>query len=407
MLFADFQKLINTPEYTISKQNDFDIINKYWNDIKDDEKNKLSKMSKKYWNKKKTKIINLNDLQILAYYLGTNYGYDNNDDDDDNDNQNSDTIKYITIAGKYIFNYSIYEDNDIRQENIFKLNFYNIVKKLKYYFPNVDIKIFFEKPTYVDKEIKKPKNTYKHDVIINIAQKIENDTNNEDEEYDIENTFEVVLEYFEKIHNRFSDEDKKISTNLFADEYFVYDENTNDINEFMKDTIYGLIQIICASTNDEYELSKILYFNKNYKNKTIKNDVSYFNKIINNKKTGKFNFEDFYNEINPICVETEEDYSQKEFIELLHSKYKIKIKIDKNDECNSEIFDEILIHTERSIVESNNLFKYKNIYLSAINTLQIASKEIIKLMKKQRTKRLQLPQFVRNIQIFHKDNLKI
>jgi len=41
-----------------------------------------------------------------------------------------------------------------------------------------------------------------------------------------------------------------------------------------------------------------------------------------------------------------------------------------------------------------------------MNTVIQASDEIIKLMKKQRDKKLQLPQFIRNFQKFHKDNLK-
>ena len=125
----------------------------------------------------------------------------------------------------------------------------------------MNILIEFEKATTIDKKLKKPQATYKHDVIIKIIPK-------DVDEDDIEiNTYEVVLEYFEEIHNKFNDDDKKISTNLFSDGYYVYNEKNDDMKEFMIDTIYSIIEFICTSMNDPYELSKILYFNKNYHEK--------------------------------------------------------------------------------------------------------------------------------------------
>ena len=49
---------------------------------------------------------------------------------------------------------------------------------------------------------------------------------------------------------------------------------------------------------------------------------------------------------------------------------------------------------------------YKNIYMEAINTLFTASQKIIDIVANQRKKRLQLPEFIINIQKFHKDHLK-
>ena len=389
MILYEFKKIINNSKYCLKNSKDFVPIYKYFRDLTKVEKNKITKIAIEYWNKNNIKMKNINDFEILAYYLNVNF--------DDIIFENDDTIKKICIAGKYEFTYKEYSKKNIRQENIFKLNFYNIIQKLKIYFPDSKLKINFEKPTFVDKELKILSATYKHDIIINISKKHQENEDNDN------NIFEIVLEYFEKTHNRFNDEDKRISTNLFSDEYFVFNINEDNMNEFIENVIYEIIKNICAVNNDKYELSKILYFNKNYK---IKKDVMIFNKIVNYKKFGKFNFEDFYNEINPLSVETGDDYSQDDFIELLDEKYKINIKIDDDGNCNSNVFDEILIHSERSIIESNNLYRYKNIYLMAINTITLASDEIIKLMKKQRDKRLQLPEFIRNFQKFHIKNLK-
>jgi len=405
MLLVDFQKHVNDKKYQIKKQTDFNLLNKYFQDLTEKSKNKISNMAVKYWNKKKLKIINPLDLQMLAHFINYYFGYDN---DNDNDNQiENKNIKNIKIAGKYEFSYIEYDDDDIRQENVFKLNFYNIVEKLKYYFPQVNIKIEFEKSTYVDRQIKKANTTYKHDAIITITPITPIvDLVEKDDEYDPDKTFEIVLEYFEKIHNRFNDDDKKISTDLFSDEYFVFDVNKDNMEDFMIDTIYGIIQTICACTNDEYELSKILYFDKNYKNKNNPYEFDYFNKIVNIQKNNKFNFEDFYNEINPVNPDSGDDYSQQEFINEF-KKYKIKIKTDKDGFCEAHIFDEILIHSSRYIFDSVTLFKYKNIYMSAMKSLLKANKKIIDILQKQRSKRMQLPKFIRNFQKFHKDNMKL
>ena len=285
MLLVEIQKLVDEPSYSLKNADDFIPLNKYFGDLTKESKDKIGKMAIQYWDKKKIKITNPYDLQILAYYLNINFGYDEDNIDENNDNDNNDdddnTIKKLLIAGKYEFTYKIYDKKNIRQENIFKLNFYNIVEKLKIYFPTTKIQIFFEKPTSVDKELKKISSTYKHDIIINLSQK--NDDIDEDDDniniINITNIFEIVLEYFEKIHNRFNDEDKRISTNLFSDEYYVYNVNEDDMHEFMENTIYEIIKNICAVNNDEYELSKILYFNKNYKKKNIKKDITHKNNL--------------------------------------------------------------------------------------------------------------------------------
>jgi hypothetical protein len=407
MLFVEFETNVQDKKYQIKSKSDFVNINKYFNDLPLKLQNKLAKIIIKYWNKKKLKIINPEDLAILAHYVGFHYGYKNLDDldvsnelDEFNNNKN---ITNITIAGKYNFSFVSYNKNDIRQENIFKLNFYNIIETLKHYFPQVNLKIDFEKATYVDSKLKKASTTYKHDAIITITPK--NDDILEDD-YNPEKTFEIVLEYFEKIHNRFNDDDKKISTNLFSDdEYYVFDVNKDDMKEFITDTIYGIIQTICAATNDEYELSKILYFDKNNNNRNLIRQVEYFSEIISIFKTNKFNFNDFYNRTIPRNIDTEKKITKKKFKKILENMCDFELNND-NDIYNSETFEKIIIHYDNKIILSERIVAYKNLLMFAMKCLLKANKKIIDILQKQRHKRMQLPQFIRNFQKFHKDNMK-
>jgi hypothetical protein len=373
----DFQETIKN--YKITSSDDIKPIHTKWIDLTKSEKTKLSKLCVKHWNKKNTKITNSNDLEILEYYL--------------KNNDNIET-KEIEITDDYKFNYIIYNDDNIRQENIFKLNLLNIVDKIKTYFQNVDIDIFFEKYTWADKEIKLTKAVYKHDAIINIKNK-DLDEDNEKSE-----TFEIVLEYFEKVHNRFSDGDKNISAIQTSDEYIVLHEKNDDIKEFYTNTIYSLIKFICASTDDKYELSKILYYKNISKKKNISYlNYGYFSKIIDYKKNKTFNIEEFYNELKI------KNFNFNEFVEFVEEEY--ELELDNENNCDSKYFDKLIIYINNNDIKSSFLDKYKDVYINVLNMLNDASNEIIKLMKIIRTKRFQLPTYIKNLLKYHKDNLKV
>jgi hypothetical protein len=381
----DFQKIIK--KYKIKSQEDIKPIHYKWIDLTKSEKTKLSKLCVNYWNDKNTKIINLEDLQILEYYVK-------------NINNDKIKLKNIQITDDYKFNYIIYNDVNIRQENIFKLNLLNIINKLKTYFVNVDIDIFFEKYTWADKEIKITKAVYKHDVIINIKNIDEEDDDN------INNTFEIVLEYFEKIHNRFSDGDKYISAKQTSDEYIVFNEKTDDINDYYTDTIYSLIKFICATSDDKYELSKILY----YKNISKKKNISlmqYFNKIIDYKKNKTFNFENFLKELWIKNKDTNKYYTLDEFIYFLEEEYEIEIELDDLNNCDIKYFEKVIMGINENDIDSEIILEYRYVYINALNMLNDASDEIIKLMKTIRIKRFQLPTYVKNLIKYHKHNLKL
>jgi hypothetical protein len=373
----DFQETIKKG-YKITSSDDIKPIHEKWIDLTKSEKTKLSKYCIKHWNDKNTKITKSEDLKILEYYLKIK--------------DNFETIE-IQITDDYKFNYIIYNDDNIRQENIFKLNLLNIVNKLKIYFTSVDIDIFFEKYTWVDKEIKLSKAVYKHDVIINIKNK------NLDEDEQETNTFELALEYFERIHNRFSDGDKKISAEQTSDDYRVLHEKNDDFKKFYKETIYSLIKFICATLDDKYELSKILYY-KHIGKQTNTITYGFFSRIIDFKKNKTFNLEEFYNQLKI------KNYEFNDFVEFLEEEYEMEIELDDNNNCDIKHFDKLIIYINNNDIKSSYLEQYKDIYCIVLNMLNDASDEIIKLMKIIRKKRFQLPTYVKNLLKYHKDNLK-
>jgi hypothetical protein len=366
---------------------DISIIAKYIDDLEQNEKyEKLLKQIINYWTTIKYKINNIDNLIIIQKYIC----------------MKEYKPKSIIIAGTYEFFWYNYFENDIRPENIFKLNFKLIVDKLNEYFKDSLIEASFEKATFIDKQLKKPQNTYKHDVLIKISSKIKI---NEDEK-----PYEIVLEYFEKKHNRFNDDDKSISAQIFTDIYGVFDEkdyNTKKtrslgMEKFIRNTIIDLIKIVCAVNNDKYELSKLLYLKNN---KNSKDEIETFNKIINYKRNITFDLGDLHKSLKPRDPETGDNITLTNFIEILHNNYEIIIK--KIKLCESKIFDQIIINSESSSFESHRLEFYKRIYLQAINSLDEASNEIIKLIKQQRNKRYYLTQFMINFEKFHRVNSKI
>jgi hypothetical protein len=177
------------------------------------------------------------------------------------------------------------------------------------------------------------------------------------------------------------------------------------MKEFITDTIYGIIQTICAATNDEYELSKILYFDKNNNNRNLIRQVEYFSEIISIFKTNKFNFNDFYNRTIPRNIDTEKKITKKKFKKILENMCDFELNND-NDIYNSETFEKIIIHYDNKIILSERIVAYKNLLMFAMKCLLKANKKIIDILQKQRHKRMQLPQFIRNFQKFHKDNMK-
>jgi len=86
--------------------------------------------------------------------------------------------------------------------------------------------------------------------------------------------------------------------------------------------------------------------------------------------------------------------------------YIILLYYYKKYNSESNIFNKLILNLDNSIDTCDELQIYKKYYYESINALMNGSEKIIEILKKQRNKRLQLPQFIRNIQKFHKQNLK-
>ena len=65
------------------------------------------------------------------------------------------------------------------------------------------------------------------------------------------------------------------------------------------------------------------------------------------------------------------------------------------------------MYINKDISQTEIIAKYKDMYMQSIDKLFVATEKILEIIRKQRNKRLQLPDFVRNIQKFHVNNLKL
>jgi hypothetical protein len=324
------------------------------------------------WFKKHTKLKTLSELQILRNYLYCEKKYIKD--------------KKIKFSSDFEFKYYEYNKplniNNIRPESIFKLNWYYIIKKIKKLFKddNIKIKINYECPSKIDKQLKQnAKMCYQHDIYITIQN---------------ENlSFDCALEYFEKgSHNIKIDNDKEICSSQYVNIYSVYYDKNNLYN-YMKDIIHQILILVCAAINDPYKLSKINFFSNHTNNITLKKDTELFNKIILFKKNKKFHFESFFNNLNPKNEETGDFFEFEEFIEFLEDTYNIKIILDKDGFCLYKLFSKIIISLDQQ-VNSPDIFGYKKIYQDAMDILFDSQQQIIDFIKKFNDRRENLISFI-------------
>jgi len=332
------------------------------------------------WFIKKTKIHNKSDLKILNNYLRKM------------DNKIK-TKNIIEFSYDYKFRYYDYDVENIRPENIFKLNWYHIIKKCKKFFDNIKIDIKFEKSSLTEREIKMLRATYKHDVYITIMNKTTN------------TIFDCVIEYFENgSHNRKIDIDKEIGTKQFVDLYAVYKEREN-LNIFMKTTLHKILMLICTANNDPYTLAKINFFN-NYENENkliLQLDTIIFNRILKYKKTNIFDLQDFFGDINPQNSDSGEYFEYDDFIEFLEDTY--SINIDTNNINSYNLFVDIIIKID-SQTESPRLLNYKKNYARAMNMLFVAQEQIISFIRDINDRKNGLPKFIDYFLLNHLINYK-
>ncbi len=331
------------------------------------------------WFIKKTKIHNKSDLKILNNYLKKL------------DNKIK-TQHSIEFSYDYIFRYYDYDVKNIRPENIFKLNWYHIIKKCKKFFDNIKIDIKFEKSSLTEREIKMLRATYKHDVYITIMNKT------------TDKMFDCVIEYFEHgSHNRKIDIDKEIGTKQFVDLYAVYKEREN-LNIFMKTTLHKILMLICTANNDPYSLAKINFFN-NFDNKAkLKRYTERFNKILEYKKNNYFDLMDLFENLKPKNSETGELFEYDEFVDFLENTY--SIIIDTNNINSYNLFVNIIIQIDDNMIDSYDISVYKQYYAKAMDMLFVAQEQIISFIRDINDRKNGLPKFIDFFLLNHLINYK-
>ncbi len=331
------------------------------------------------WFNKKTKLYKRHDLDILRKYL--------NEIDKSLINKN-----IINFSSDIEFVYYDCNIDNIRPENIFKLNWYYIIKRMKKLFQNVKIKINYECPSIIETDIKEKRTMcYQHDVYITIRN------NNV--------IYDYVLEYFEtKSHNIKKDTDKQICTTQYVNIYSIYKEKQN-LYDYMKSTIHNLLVLVCAAINDPFQLSKVNFF-KNHNNKlTLKKDTELFNKIISIKQNNKFHFEEFFESMNPKNGTTGDYFELDEFIEFIEDNYNIKIELDDDGNCSYKTFSKLIISLDKQVY-SKYIQDYKKIYQYAMDILFDSQKQIIDFIKIFNEKKTNLPDFINFFFLNHIQNYK-
>lgn len=341
------------------------------------------------WNNKKTKLKNFNELIKLNKYIDY-YNRKNNLTKD---------VLEVIYSSDYIFefynlnNINLIKKMLIRPENLFKLNFVIIDNQMKKYFnriqfPGLQIIIDFEKAGIIDRYKKISQATYKHDVYIKI-------------EYLCDNNYierEIGLEYFETVHDRIKDNEKKISSEIQLDSYLIYEEKNKNYHEFMKNTINEIFLSICCVLNDKYILSKIIYFEDYIVNKNIKQDTMIFNKMIEWEKNNEFNFEEFFLSSQPINPDDDKPFKQKEFIKYLKDNYEIEIILDNNNFCHFDYFIEIINVID--IEHCPKIYDYRKTFTNMLKIIIKASDKIIELTNsKSKLIKYNLPMYLDNINL--------
>ena len=346
---------------TIKNKFDFEEYIKLFNGFKKSDKIKLSSFVIAEWKKNKYKVKTQDELIVLKFYLDEIY-----------------KLNYNDINIKNQFSIKIYDNKineTIRCENIFKLDMNNIVKNISKKYKNIRIIIKFEEATSTQLQFLEKQFVYHHDAIIEILD------NNKIESI----PYVIALEYLEKnSHNstkdKIYDDKKKIISELMCDSYFEYRENIDNYDEFIEKVTFELIKYICTINDDEEELCKYICAIKNNRNQEI------FNRMLSIKKENKFSKKNFFEDIKP---ENEDIETQKDFYNKIEEEY----NIDAN-KTDYETFEKIIINCDPDHFESENLRIYKNMLSITFNGLLNASRMITELIKKERNKRINIPDLV-------------
>jgi len=303
----------------------------------------------------------------------------------DNINIDKNHLEKISFGNNLDFSYINFQKiniakYDITIQDIFKFNLGLIIAQLNEYFLNTTIKIYYNKSNRNESLIKNCETSFKHDVYIQFENNLE--------------YFDCGFDFIEKFNS--IDNYKYISSQVNLDYYKYFDEEVDNLNLFMKETIYRLLIILCSLENDEYKLAEILFVKSNIKLDNLKEQLEILKKIIYTKKTGKINFTDFYEQIIPININNGLDMTIEEFQKYIQIDIfeENKLSLIDNKYLSSDDFEWIIMKLNSNI--SLRVDKYKMIYIQGINTLNTSLKIIIELVKQINKTKKYIPQYINN-----------
>jgi hypothetical protein len=357
------------------------------------------------WFDNKTKLSKSKDFTILVKFLN-------------NCVEKEIKMSSVSFSNDYHFTFIDIPNLDLRDqlryENVFKLNILLIVKKIRKYFTKnkVNISLNFEAPSEIDCVIKEKRATYKHDAYIKVQKEYCDEENDDDEYCDIvydEDYYDIGLEYFEDPHNSIIDNDKEISSNVILDKYLYYrEEQTNKFTDFMKNVIYNIILLVCTSTNDIYTLSKINFF-KNFEGdvKLLKQYTGIFNYIMDCREKDSLNINEFLKLMELTDLEGNE-YSMDNFIEYIVDKFP-KCQITKNKYKEHigdyDLLKKLIINLHE--LQSDYIGVYKQIFDKSIDIFIKSQEEIMNLIKqKNKITKEFLPRYIENLLTIHPMKIK-
>jgi hypothetical protein len=337
------------------------------------------------WYDKNIKLKSSEELKIISAYL---------------DYHNYKTTK---INFSYDYEFEFYDLNkkeldnlNLRGESVFKLNIINIMSKFSKYFKNtIKIEVHFEEKSRREKLIIENKYCLIHDIYVLLESRKNSKL-----------FFDIGLEYFETIHNKILDNDKKIHSSHLLDLYSTYKEKNNNLLTFFEGEnglLSEIFTMICSLNLDAFTLCKINYFTK-YNDDDLELNTNIFNNIIDIKINKKFDLKEFFSVILPKNPQNNIKYSYEEFINYLKNELKINICFIENTFCESSCFDDIIINLEKKSSTYINI--YKKIYTKVNNMVFDAYNQIIKHVLSKNEFKNNINIFMNNFIMNHMSNYK-
>jgi len=294
-------------------------------------------------------------------------------------------IKSIFFGKHYEFKYldinnlvSTNESINTSTIHIFKMNMLIIIDYLKYYFPDIEIKMFFDHSNRNECLIKNSETGFTHDIYIQI---------NKSEKY-----FDCGIDFIPETFDL--DNYKYISSLVNLDYYKYFQEDTDNYNDFMSELIYRLLIILCSVNRDEYTLAEILFSRTLTESDSViaKRDCDIFRKVILAKRDNNINLKNWFDEIIPRDVETGEELNWANFIiycKSIVSKFNFT---DNQTNISYDTFEKIILKINSEL--STKIDYYKMIYQKTINLVIESLKLIMDLIESSNRTKKYIPQYI-------------